>query len=222
MKNLFQRAIMFLAQSEVIAHFLAPSAGAAEGYKDGDYIGQGSGTDRTDNTKGKQVIVAVANNKFMILGFDAESTKAAADRNPHWFAADKNFLEAVPETTDIDFENSDIVYGTGQTVNPIFTIANTIPFKKVGNTIKYDATIAGAVTNPSNVSGLPANVTTVVPTTPAGTTPTATTPTTANTSTGFFANLAWWGYAIIVIVLCGIIYAIYKMAGGGKGKVVKK
>lgn len=216
-----------MPQNQVVAFFLDPSAGASAAYKEGDLMGEGQvAADRVDVTKGKQIIISVGGGKAQILAYDTDVTTPVAQRNPHWFAATRAFLHtATVPTSNIDFDNSDLVYGNGETVT-LGTIDNTkiIPFKRVGNAIKYDATLGGSTT-PTSVSGIlttTAPATTTATGTPATTPGSTTTPLTANAKTGL-AAIKWYFWVLIAIGFV-LLYKLgqYLMKGKSKGKKVSK
>lgn len=232
MKILMKIVAFFSAlmpQNQVVAFFSEPSGGATAPYKEGDFVGEGSvAADRNDVTKGKQIIISVGGGKAQILAFDTDGITPAATRNPHWFAPSRAWLDtATVPTSDIDFDNSDLVYGTGQTVT-LGTIDNTkiIPFKRVGTAIKYDAQVGGSTT-PTSVSGLstsnapaPAPGQTPVPApgaTPGGNT---NTPVTGNAKTGL-AAIAWYIWVLIAVGFVALFY-LGKSLVKGKGKKVSK
>lgn len=211
-------AIGLIAQNEVIAFFRDASAGAGLAYKDGDFVGENGSM--TDNSKGKQIIVNAGNGKFKILAFDTDGTNG--NKNAHWFAPIEAWVKNPNvATSDIDFANSDIIYGNGETVTLAATIDQTknIPFKRVGNAIKYDASLAPNAPV-SSFSGSGGGTNTPAPTpltnTNTNTPPPAPAPLTK------MKSLAWYIWAIIVVVVIVIIVALKSVFGGKKDKVVKK
>lgn len=215
-----------LGDSEVIAYFTDPSAGATAAYKEGNFLMAATPpANLTVATEGKQVLISLGT-KAQILAFSS----GPSDPNPHWFAPDRNWLNVVfnngaatpNATAGLDLDNSDLVFGTGQTVVPTFDLTKVIPFKKVGITIKYDATLGGS-TAVTVVSGLGVNnvapAPPVVPGAPG--TPGAGTPRVplANAAKGYFASLPMWSWFLIVPI---VGFGVYKLVAAILPKKGKK
>lgn len=204
-------------KNQVVAFFLDPSAGASAAYKEADFVGENGSL--TDVTKGKQIIISVGGGKAQILAYDTDSLTPAATRNPGWIAPSQAWL-ATPTlfTADIDFANSDLVYGNNNRVQPgAFDTAKVIPFKKVGKAIKYDGTVGGSTT-PTVVAGIQ-TTTAPAPATNTGGGNT-TNPTTANSAKTGLAAVAWyvWGLIAVGFVLLYFLFKyIVKMMKGNKG-----
>ena len=213
-----------IAQNEVVAFFRDPSAGATAAYKEGDFIGENNSM--TDVSLGKQIIVNAGNGKARILAYDTDGANTGT-KNPHWFAPTKDFLANpnVLQTKDIDFTNSDLVYGNGETVTlGALDITKGIPFKRVGNTIKYDATLAGVSLVVSPITGI-AGAPAITPPAPAP----APAPEPGAKKPGALGNqgtgMKGWAWYIWLLIFGGIIalgFGLKALFGGKKGKVVKK
>jgi len=224
-QKLKMMAIALIAQNAVIAFFDDPSAGASAAYKEGDFIGEKGAM--SDNTQGKQILVNAGNGKCQVLAFDTDSSNA--NKNPNWFAPAKNWLLAVPTTKDIDFDNSDIVFGNGQTVT-LGKLDNTknMPFKRVGNAIKYDASLAqnAPVSNfsgggTSNTTPAPANNNNNV-TNPPPANNNGTTPAPAKDPVSTIKGWAWYVWLLVIVGAVAIFMGIKALLSGKKEKVVKK
>lgn len=210
-------ATAILPQNQVVAYFLAPSAGAAAAYKEGDFIGQAQSS-LTVATEGKQIIVNAGNNKAQILAWDTGGDVAKTGIVPGWRAVTRAWLSVVDGTKDIDFDHSDLVYGNGETVDVSLVTTKVIPFKKEGNKILYDATLGGstAVTSMNGLNKPP--VTTTTP--PPAPTPSPN-PLGNKAGAGLFDSLPTWSWFLIVPLLVYGAYLLIK-AVMPKRKTVKK
>jgi hypothetical protein len=226
--NFFAQIWAILNQKEVFAFFLGPATGVA--YTEAYLIGEGqTAADLADATKGKQILIS-RGTKAQILAWDASAPA-------HWVAPDKAWLAAVfnGSTTDfsseIDLNNSDLIFGTGETVTLTYDTTKKIPFKKEGKKILYDASLGGS-TAVTSASGLQ-NGTSSGGSSSSGTGGTGSgsssggtgEPKTGNSATGLAALPMWSWFLIVpvlVVVVVLIVKAIAKAVKKGGKKTVSK